>query len=340
MPVQAPPQHPAKSLEPPLEILEKLGLDRRKCLRGTGIMMSQLENPKSRLTFQQELAFYRNARELSGDALIGLKLGEPFIPQRYGLFGYALLSASTLRRAMRVAVNFGQLTFSFFSFDYGESSPHGWFSMKDPPPVEPLLHDLYLDRDMAAAVVAFSSIMGQPFPLASVELAHDGHGLQQAYHDYFGCDVRFSTYPSRLLFNSDLLDTPLPQSDPDASQYFRQQCRMLITKLKSQSYFADDVRMILLAQPGQFPGIEHVADQLHVSVRTLRRRLKEENSSFRELLDEVRFQLAKEYLLDTRLPMTEIAELVGYTEAGNFSHAFRRWSGQPPRDFRNQHGAS
>jgi AraC-like DNA-binding protein len=115
---------------------------------------------------------------------------------------------------------------------------------------------------------------------------------------------------------------------------------MLITKLKSQSYFADDVRMILLAQPGQFPGIEHVAGQLHVSVRTLRRRLKEENSSFRELLDEVRFQLAKEYLLDTRLPLTEIAELVGYTEAGNFSHAFRRWSGQPPRDFRNQHGRS
>lgn len=315
-------------------------MDRRKCLRGTGIKLSQLENPQSHLTFQQELSFYRNALELTRDPMIGLKLGEPFIPQRYGLFGFALLSASTLRRAMRVAVNFGQLTFSFFSFDYGESGLHGWFSMKDPPPVETALHDVYLDRDMAAAVVAFSSIMGQSFPLAGVDLAHTGHGMQAAYRDYFGCDIRFSTYPSRLLFDSQLLDTPLSQSDPDASQYFSQQCRMLITKLKSQSYFADDVRMLLLAQPGHFPGIEHVARQLHVSVRTLRRRLKEENSSFRELLDEVRFQLAKEYLLDTRLPLTEIAELVGYTEAGNFSHAFRRWSGQPPRDFRNQHGAS
>ncbi len=337
LPVHAPPQHPAKSLEPPLEILEGLGFGRRKCLRGTGILLSQLENAQSRLTFLQELAFYRNALELTGDPLIGLKLGEPFIPQRYGLFGYALLSASTLRRAMKFAVNFGQLTFSFFSFDCGDSGGHGWFAMKDPPPVEPQLHDVYLDRDMSAAVVAFGTIMGKPIPLTGLELAHDGHGRPQDYRDYFGCDIRFSTYPSRLLFRSELLDTALPQSDPDTSKYFRQQCRMLITKLKSQSHFADDVRMLLLARPGQFPNIEHVAENLHVSVRTLRRRLSEEGSSFRELLEEVRFQLAKEYLQDTKLPLSEIADLLGYTEPGNFSHAFRRWSGRSPRAHRNHH---
>ena len=336
MPVHIPPQHPVKSIEPPLEILEGLGHGRRSCLRGTGIMLSQLENPQSRLTFQQELAFYRNALELTGDALIGLKLGEPFVPQRYGLFGYALQSASTLRRAMTVAVNFGQLTFSFFSFDWGDSGGQGWFAMKDPPPVEQELHDVYLDRDMSAALIAFSSIMGQPFPLTGLELAHDGHGRQLDYRDYFDCDIRFSSYPSKLLFNPELLDKPLPQSDPDASQYFRQQCRMLITKLKSQSYFADDVRMLLLAQPGQFPNIGHVAEQLHVSVRTLRRRLNEEGSSYRELLEEVRFQMGKEYLLDTRLPLAEISDLLGYTEPGNFSHAFRRWSGQSPRSFRRK----
>ncbi len=302
-------------------------------------MLSQLENPQSRLTFQQELAFYRNALELTGDSLIGLKLGEPFIPQRYGLFGYALLSASTLRRAMAFAVNFGQLTFSFFTFDCGDSGGHGWFAMKDPPPVEQELHDVYLDRDMSAAVVAFSAILGQSFPLTAVELAHDGHGRQQEYRDYFGCDVRFTCYPSRLMFNPELLDRPLPQSDPDTSHYFRQQCRMLITKLKSQSHFADDVRMLLLAQPGQFPIIDQVAAKLHVSVRTLRRRLDEEGCSYRELLEEVRFQLAKEYLLDTRLPLAEIADLLGYTEAGNFSHAFRRWSGHSPRGFRKTHAA-
>jgi AraC-like DNA-binding protein len=297
-------------------------------------MLSQLDNPQSRMTFQQELAFYRNALQLTCDPLIGLKLGEPFIPQRYGLFGYALLSASTLRKAMNLAVNFGQLTFSFFTFEFSENGEQSYFAMKDAPPIEQALHDVYLDRDMSAAVVGFSAVLGKPLPLDAVHLAHDGHGLQQTYRAYFGCEVMFSSYPSKFLFNSEQLDTPLPQRDPDTSRHFRQQCQMLITKLKHQSYFADDVRMLLLARPGQFPNIAHVAEKLHVSVRTLRRRLKEEASSYRELLEEVRFQLGKDYLLDTKLPLAEISDLLGYTEPGNFSHAFRRWSGQSPLSFR------
>ena len=83
-----------------------------------------------------------------------------------------------------------------------------------------------------------------------VHLAHDGHGRGDDYRGHFGCRMVFSSYPSRLVFDSGLLDTPLPQRDPDSSHYFRQQCQMLITRLKHQSYFADDVRMLLLARPG------------------------------------------------------------------------------------------
>ena len=319
--------------------MESMGYDRRTCLKGTGIMLSQLDNAHSRMTFQQELAFYRNVLQLTADPMIGLQLGEPFIPHRYGLLGYALLSASTLRKAITLAVNFGQLTFSFFTFEFSENGDLASFTMKDPPPVEQELHDVYLDRDMSAAVVGFGVVLGKPLPLVEVQLAHDGHGQKKAYQDYFGCKVTFRAYPSRLVFESDELDTLLPQRDPDTSQHFRQQCEMLIKKLKHQSFFADDVRMLLLAQPGQFPGIEHVAEQLHVSVRTLRRRLREDGSSYRELLDEVRFQLGKEYLLDTRLSMAEVSDLLGYTEPGNFSHAFRRWSGQSPLSFRRTQGA-
>jgi AraC-like DNA-binding protein len=333
---KTPPLHTAKSLEPPLEVLGRMGLGKRACLKGTGILLSQLDRPESRLTFQQELAFYRNALQLTGDPLIGLRLGEPFIPQRYGLFGYALLSAPTLRRGMNLAVNFGQLTFSFFRFEFGEKDGQAWFAMKDPPPLEPALHDVYLDRDIAAAVVDFGAVMGRPFPLHAVHLAHDGHGRRADYRNYFGCEVFFSSYPSRLVFSADLLDRPLPQGDRETSRYFRQQCQLLIARLKSQSHLADDVRMILLAKPGEFPTVEQAAQRLNLSTRTLHRRLRAEGRSFRELLDEVRFQLAREYLAATNLPVSEISWLLGYTEPGNFSHAFKRWSGLAPRAFRKQ----
>ena len=328
------PPHPVRSLLPALGVMNDLGYDSQACLKGSGILLSQLHNANARMSLQQELAFYRNALELSGDPVVGLRLGEPFIPQRYGLFGYALLSAATFRHALTLTENFGRLTFSFFSFKYGVCGRQTWFSMSEPPPFEQELVDLYLDRDMSAAVVDFREILGGPFPIEEVYITHDGHGSQQDYRDYYGCTVHFCADSNTLVFSSALLDMPLPQSDPESSHHFQQQCQLLIAKLTNQGHFVDDVRMLMLARPGFFPDIDYVAEKLGMSTRTLRRRLKEEGSNYRALLDEIRFGLAKEYLGETNLPMEEICGLLGYSESGNFSHAFRRWSGQSPRDWR------
>ena len=330
------PPHPVRSLLPALGVMAELGFDIQACLKGTGILLSQLNDTDARMSLQQELAFYRNTLELTGDPVIGLRLGEPFIPQRYGLFGYALLSAATFRHALALTKNFGRLTFSFFTFNYGVSGGQAWFTMSEPPPFETELVDLYLDRDMSAALVDFRAILGGPFAIEEVYITHNGHGRQQDYRDYYDCVVHFCTASNKLVFSSSLLDQPLPQSDPESSRHFQQQCQLLIAKLTSQSHFIDDVRMLILARPGYFPDIEYLAEKLSMSVRTLRRRLKEEGSSYRELLDEIRYGLAREYLGQTQLPLEEISGLLGYTEAGNFSHAFKRWSGMSPREWRVQ----
>ena len=328
------PPHPVRSLLPALGVMKNLGFDSQACLRGSGILLSQLDDAEARMTLLQELAFYRNTLELAGDPAIGLRLGEPYIPQRYGLFGYALLSAATFRHALTLTENFGRLTFSFFTFKHGVCGRLTWFSMSEPPPFEQELVDLYLDRDMSAAVVDFREILGGPFPIEEVYITHDGHNRQQDYRDYYGCAVHFGAASNKLVFSSALLDNPLPQSDPESSRHFQQQCQLLIAKLTTQGHFVDDVRMLMLARPGFFPDIDYVAEKLGMSTRTLRRRLKEEGSHYRALLDEIRFGLAREYLGKTNLPMEEICGLLGYSEAGNFSHAFRRWSGQSPRDWR------
>jgi AraC-like DNA-binding protein len=328
------PPHPVRSLLPALAVMEARGFSRQDCLLGSGILLSQLEAADVRITLQQELAFYRNTLELTGDPHIGLKLGEPYIPQRYGLFGYALLSAATFRHALILTESFGSLTFSFFTLRFGVAGKRAWFSMSEPPPIKQELVDLYLDRDLSAAVVDFSEIMEEPLPLEEVHLTHDGHGQCQAYREHFGCDVRFSAEVGKLLFSSAILDKPLPLSDPESSRHLQQQCQLLIAKMTAQGHFVDDVRMLVLARPGFFPDIDHVAEKLRMSTRTLRRRLKAEGSSYRELLDEIRFGLAREYLGTTNLPLEEISVLLGYTEPGSFSHAFRRWSGESPRDWR------
>ena len=330
------PQHVIRSIASPLLVLEGLGFDAPTCLKGTGILTSQLSDPKALMSLQQELTFYRNCLELTGDPAIGLQLGKPFTPQRYGLFGYALLSAATFRHALTVVEYFGQLTFSFFNFRYGEKDGHAWFAMFDPPPIEQELVNLYLDRDMSAAVVGFSETLGEPFVADAIHLMHDGHSREQVYRDHFGTRVHFGSDISKLTFDADLLDHRLPQADPESSEYMQQQCRMLIARLSKQGKFVDEVRLLILRRPGCFPSIESVAEQMHMSSSTVRRRLREEGSNYRSLLDEIRFGLARDYLVETRLPLEEISELLGYTEPGNFSHAFRRWCGESPREWRNR----
>ena len=321
---------------PPLEVMQALGFSAQSCLLGTGVSIESMSDPNRRITLHQELRFYSNALELTGDPVIGLKLGEPFVPQRYGLFGYALMSAETFRHALAITENFGRLTFSFFSFKFGVDGQQAWFAMSDPPPIDEELINVYLDRDMSAAHVDFTEIMGSDFRLDRVLLPHDGRGKRRAYVDHFGCPVEFGAADGRFYFSSDLLDRALPRSDPDSSRHLQQQCQMLIAKMSSHGSFVDEVRLLMLHRPGDFPNIDYLADKMGMSARTLRRRLKQEGSTFREVQEEIRYGLAREYLANTHLPMDEISSLLGYSESGNFSHAFKRWSGHSPSAWRQE----
>ena len=332
--------HPARVLLPPLEVLEAQGYSAQSCLSGTDVTAAQVSDASTRITLEQELRFYRNALDLTNDPTIGLKLGEPFVPQRYGLFGYALLSAETFRHALAITENFGRLTFSFFQFSFGVDGATAWFSISNPPSIEADLIDVYLDRDMSAARVDFAEVLGDSFVIESMLLPHDGKGRQETYREHFGCPIEFEAADARFYFSSALLDKPLPKSDPESSRHLQQQCQMLIAKMSSHGSFIDEVRLLMLARPGYFPDIDSLATKIGMSTRTLRRRLKNEGRTFREVLEEIRYGLAREYLANTHLPMDEISSLLGYTEPGNFSHAFKRWSGLSPSTWRQHASAS
>lgn len=100
---------------------------------------------------------------------------------------------------------------------------------------------------------------------------------------------------------------------------------------------AGQVRACLLSRPGRLPDMEAIAQQLHLSSRTLRRRLLDEGTHFRLLLEEVRQTLAEELLATGGLTLEEIAARLGYAEVSNFIHAFKRWKGLAPHQYRQRH---
>jgi AraC-like DNA-binding protein len=97
---------------------------------------------------------------------------------------------------------------------------------------------------------------------------------------------------------------------------------------------AGEVYQIIASTPGHSPSMEDIANRLATTVRTLHRKLLAEGASFTQILDDVRCNLAKEYLRSTKLSTEDISELVGFSEAANFRHAFQRWTGSTPARYR------
>jgi AraC-like DNA-binding protein len=338
MAASLPISHHIKALPPAIKAMEAMGFDARDCLSDTGIEPQDLLTPHQQPTFtlEQEFRFHRNLLQLTGDPLLGLKLGQAYPVQTYGLFGYAFMSAPTLRQAMTIVSKYGPLTFTLFRVDFVETPSAGILHYLRQVDIPADLLCYYVDRDVAAALAGVEP--GQAIDVRPLEISlmHDGQGQQRAYKQFFDCPVNFGTPSSELRIDTAVLDAPMPLQDAETSALCQQQCQLLLARMSKSTGFIDMVRQCIVARPGEFPDIDTVARKLNMTTRTLRRRLTDEGSNYQQILADIRYQLATEYLATSALPIEEIAAMLGYSSPGNFTHAFKRWHGSPPRQFRTE----
>ncbi len=330
--------HHIKALPPALRVMDELGYTAEQCLEGTGVSLQDFAtaNPGNDFTLDQEFQFHRNLLRLTGDPLLGLKIGRAYTLQSYGLFGYAFLSAPTLRQAMTLARNYGPLSFTLFGIDFRVEGRTGILSFARQGHIPDDLLRYYVDRDLVASLFGGESALPGPLTPLSVLLMHDDGNNHEAYENTFGCPVTFNGRLSELHFDSLDLDAPMPLRDAEASGLLQQQCKLLLARMSQSSGFIEQVRQLIVARPGYFPDIDYVAEKLGMTSRNLRRKLSGEGSSYQKILDEVRYQLAREYLGTSSMSLEEISVLLGYSTPGNFSHAFKRWHGSAPRTFRQE----
>ncbi|MBD2859455.1 AraC family transcriptional regulator [Spongiibacter sp. KMU-158] len=327
--------HHIKGFRPSLNAMRGLGFEAELCLVGTGLTETDLDRDDASCTWEQELRFNENLLALSKDPCLGLVLAEAYPLPIYGLVGYALLSAPTFRHALAIIESYIDLTYTVCDFRFEITGDTASLILRDKFPIPAKLKSMLVDRDLACCAAALSECLGQTIDLTEVRLTHNGFNHARRYEDFFACPVRFNENETRLSFDVKLLDRALPMRDSQASQLFDQQCQLMLSRLSKQGDFIEAIRQKILAKPGHsFPDVETVAEQMAISVRTLRRRLAEEGTSYRTILDDIRYDLAKDYLSQSRLSLDMISELLGYNDAASFSHAFKRWSNQTPSGWR------
>ncbi|WP_025126420.1 AraC family transcriptional regulator [Pseudomonas sp. PH1b] len=307
-------------------------------LAGAGLTLEQLQDPNSLLSATQELRLVSNLLALLGQPPgLGYEVGARYHFSTYGLFGYGLISSATPADALNLALRFLPLTYAFASIGYRLEPGVGRLVFDEPQVADPALREFLLARDMAAAAVLMQEIVGQDFQLLRVTRCGAAPGVPGDVPApcILGVRPEYRATCHSLAFDRRFLNRPLPQANPLTVSMCEQMCAQLLERRQAHPRAAEQVRQYLDALPaGPMPDLPGMARLLRTSVRTLKRRLQEEGTSYRQLLARQRSARALELLGNSGLSLTQIAERLGFSDLSSFSQSFKRWFGVPPSAYR------
>jgi AraC-like DNA-binding protein len=316
--------------------MEGRGRRAEETLAGSGLEVAALNDPRARLSRQQLLTVFRNVLELAPSRSTALEAGSKFHITSYGFYGYALMSSATVRDAIEFGIEYRQLATPTMDMTMSTEGDDATWKFTPLPelPVEPLLQRFICEFQSGLHLALHRMVIGPEFRFRSVQFAFAAPQQADLYHQTFECPIQFGAQSSELHFDSQWLERALPGANRMTHQMVKELCDELILKIGTGYGVAGDIYRRVIAQPGKFPRLDEMSEQLAASPRTLRRQLRSEGRTYQQIVDEVRQQLAMKYLKETEMTHGDIAERLGYSDASNFRRAFKRWARQSPNEFR------
>ncbi|MDX1496326.1 MAG: AraC family transcriptional regulator ligand-binding domain-containing protein [Salinisphaeraceae bacterium] len=330
------PAIPAVYLLQTIEIVEKYGGTEAELLAHTQINPLLLRNTHARIQAEHAMMFALNVLRLYKGPGISFDFGLNLKFTAHGKLGYAVLSAATLGEAAEIAMQyvqsrFGSIQLEIEENDDGTTSAH--ISERFPlGPFQPILHEAILTLlwKHACLITGDDSLTCElhfPWPEPDY-FAHFRDQLPTVY---------WSQPTSQMLIRTEYLSTPLKMADPlAASDALRELDREVAAIGVAPEHIVEQVRKHLIRTDTGFPSLEEVADRLHTSPRTLKRKLKLAHSSFRELLNDAILDESEKLLLNPDLDICQVSALLGYNDAPTFTNAYKRLTGQAPSEFRKR----
>lgn len=318
--------------------LRKLGEDVTPVLARHGIDLGHVD-PSAHIDRALELRIYVEIAAVLEDPLAGLRAGTNVGIGSYGPFVMLVMTCENAWEAFRTGVQYQQLTYLYGTLRL-EPGAHTSTLVLAPLPLPPRAFRFRVDGEVAGTwklVRDLQTTFGFNLAAESIDMPYAKPPEARAYEEQFGCPVHWGASEARFHIRNQYLHLRFPTADANAHRFYRAQCDRLLAELNAESASpAARVREHLGLFSGDFPVAADVAAALGTSERTLRRKLGEEGTSFRALLDEIRYAKAQQLLAGTSQSVEAIALQLGYAEAASFIHAFRRWAGEPPAAYRRR----
>lgn len=320
--------------------LEENGVRLPAVLRRAGLPPDLFVSRRVLMTTSELFSFWHAIADVSEDPGIALKLGNESQPQRFHPSGIAALATENFGAAIRHMGRYKQLTCPEEILEQVEDGE--WsirFRWTEAPDAEPTALVEYCFAWLQTLGRHGTGTKLSPVRLELIQPR--AHGRQIERH--FGCEVVSNAPRNAIVFRAEDATAPFLTRNAELLDLLAPQLDEQLRQNRSEDEAGGFVQLVRDAiqqrLTGQRPSMDDVARALHVSTRTLQRRLQESGSSFQRVLDEARHQLARYYLGNSVLELNEAAYLLGYEDANSFVRAFRGWEGVPPGHWRESQRA-
>ncbi|PPE72883.1 AraC family transcriptional regulator [Solimonas fluminis] len=316
------------------EVAAEHGMTVADCLQGTRVDAAALHDHSAMVSAHDELQVIRNLQARLGTALpLGLDAGLRYHPTTFGVWGFMILSSSTLQHAVDVGLRYLRLT-SFYCRIRLSQAGDELQIIADDSQLPADVRDFLLERDGGTLMNLARDILPSRFTLTRVDTRLPMPAYHKRAEALFGRPVAYGQPQNRVGIHRSMLDWKLPQADLPMRRMFEAECERLLARHQALAGIAGRVRERLLRDPHRMPTMDMVAAEFKETARTLRRRLEAAGTRFENLVDETRSALAEELLRGTNLAISEVAERLGYSEPSTFIRAFKRWKAVSPQRYR------
>lgn len=317
--------------------LEEHGVSASVVLRRAGLPLGYIAEPRVLLKTEELFALWRAVGEVSTNPAIGVLLGNETKTERFTPTGIAALSCDTFGAAVDQIARYKQLTCPEEIVQKkrgGEWSIQFRWLLADS--VEPeILNDCCFAWVLSIGRCGTGTRLS-PLRVEFVQPREHAKTMER----HFGCPVVCGAPRNAIVFRAEDAERRFVTRNAELLGILAPQFEKELKQESGDEDFVERVRVAIQQKlTGQRPSIEDIADALHVSARTLQRRLQDEGSSFQRVLEEARRQLARHYLNNSVLELNEAAYLLGYEDSNSFVRAFRGWEGVPPARWREKQRA-
>ncbi|WP_168188009.1 AraC family transcriptional regulator [Hahella sp. CCB-MM4] len=317
-----------------LQIAGERGASVPGILKQAGIPGDFARGAGKELSLEQFEVLILAVLDVADDNGIGLEVGWRLPPTAYGNFGYALLCCPNLQSVLELCQRFWHINARGVNMTAGIQDDLCVVDLSVPDMIREPFRQQILETTIASVMRGFHLLLRDSSAKAEIWLNSPAPVYEEKARKILG-SVYFGMPATQFRLAKTLLSHPLDMSNPTGLAFAVEQCEQefQLTQLKSDPVL-DRVQREMVFDSRGYPGLNDMADRLNLSARTLRRRLQQQGTRYKTLLDDARRRDAIKLLDDRAISIQKIAGLLGYQDPANFTRAFRQWTGHTPSQYR------